>query len=266
MRATLRILMAYSYVGAATLVTAPLQWLALKTGFMPRAYFTKLWHRSILQALGIRVQVVGQMSAERPLLIAANHISWTDIMVLGAVADVVFIAKSEVKKWPLLGPLSRLQRTVFVEREKRRRTGEQASDIAARLAAGDAMVLFAEGTTADGNLMLPFKSSLFGAADLALLEGTADTVWVQPLAIAYTRFHGMAMGRHRRTTTAWIGDASLTSHIRLLLGEGPLDAELRFGEPIPFRAGESRKELARAAEDRVRELAAAAKRAPLPCR
>ncbi|MDP1363256.1 hypothetical protein, partial [Klebsiella variicola] len=81
-----------------------------------------------------------------------------------------------------------------------------ANEIGARLAKGDAMVLFAEGTTGDGNMVLPFKTTLFGAASMAIAEGAADEVFIQPVAIAYTRLHGVPLGRRWRPVASWIGD------------------------------------------------------------
>src|SRR4030095_9702864 len=96
----------------------------------------QLWHRIVVRALGIRVTVHGTLAPERPLMLASNHISWTDILVVSSIAKVCFIAKSELGGWPIFGTLARLQRTVFVERERRRKSGEQASELAGRLAGG----------------------------------------------------------------------------------------------------------------------------------
>src|SRR5690606_13065505 len=118
--------------------------------------------------IGLRVKVHGTIEANRPLLIASNHVSWKDILVLGAVADVVYIAKAEVRDWPVFGVLARLQATIFVEREQKRKTGDQVDEIARRLADGEIVVLFPEGTTSDGNRLLEIKTSLFGAAASAV--------------------------------------------------------------------------------------------------
>ena len=131
--------------------------------------------------------------------------SWKDILVLGSVADVVFIAKSEVRGWPVLGWLARLQRSVFVEREARRKTGAQAGEVSRRMLDGEVVVLFAEGTTSDGNRVLPFNSSLFGAATAALPFAPEGKVHIQPVSIAYTALHGMAMGRYHRPVAGWPG-------------------------------------------------------------
>src|SRR5690606_37913203 len=150
-----------------------------------------------------------------------------------------------------------LQGTIFVDRLRRRSTGEQAKEIGARLAAGDAMVLFAEGTTADGNSILPFKSPLFAAAALAT---GSDPVVIQPVAIAYTRFHGLPMGRGFRRHAAWIGEQELLPHLVQLLQEGAIDVEVRFGKPIAFPDAVDRKQAARMAEGQVRDMMASALR------
>ncbi|MFC5385084.1 lysophospholipid acyltransferase family protein [Aquamicrobium segne] len=263
MAARFRIVLASSYALAATLLLVPLQVISMKTGLWRETFILKIWHRAILRALGIRVRVTGAPVQNRPLLIAANHISWTDIPALGAIADVCFIAKADMQGWPLVGFLSSLQRTVYVEREQRRKSGDQAGEIAKRLVKGQAMVLFAEGTTGDGNLLLPFKSTLFGAATMAVAEGVVDEVAIQPVAIAYTRLHGMPLGRRFRPLVSWIGDQDLGPHARLLLETGALDVEISFGEPVMFRAGDNRKQIARQVEERVEALFFASLHLPL---
>lgn len=234
----------------ATPFLAIAQMLALRGLFSPDI-IPRIWHRLILRCLGLKVSVHGTLSEKRPLLVASNHISWADIMVLGARADVRFIAKAEVAGWPGMGAIARLNRTVFVEREQKRKAGEQASEIAERLIGGDALVLFPEGTTADGNFLLPFKSTLFGAAKLALDAG-AETVYIQPVTISYTRLHGIPLGRYRRLFLSWAGDVGLLPSLLELLKERALDAELHFGQPVPFSASSSRKDVAREVEGRVR--------------
>lgn len=250
-------------------VTPPMmlaQWVAVRTGLFSDRVLPPIWHRFALRALGIRLHVVGEIVRDRPLLIASNHVSWTDIMVAGATAPVNFIAKSEISRWPLGGTLARLQRTVFVERDRRRASGDQAGEVAERLVAGDAIVLFAEGTTGDGNLMLPFKTTLFGAASMTVDAGRAGSVAIQPMAIVYTRFHGMPMNRQGRMRASWIGDSSLVPHLMGLLKEGAVDVEVHFGEPVEYHAGSSRKQVAQEIERRVRELFVSAQRQPQAAR
>jgi 1-acyl-sn-glycerol-3-phosphate acyltransferase len=262
----IRIFFALAFICVSTLILAPLQVVAMKTGLWRETIILKLWHRALLKGLGIRVHATGTLSDNRPLLVAANHISWTDILVLGSLVDVQFIAKSELEGWPLLGWLSKLQRTVFIERERRRKSGDQASEIATRLGKGDAMVLFAEGSTGDGNILLPFKSTLFGAASMAISEGAAQEVFIQPVAIAYTRLHGVAFGRQDRGISAWIGDEELLPHLMGLLAQRALDVEVHFGEPVVFSQGSNRKETAKLVESRVQAMMETAMRDPRPSR
>jgi len=262
----IRIFLALGLVVVSSLILVPLQILSMKTGIWPETFILKIWHRIIVRALGMRIHVKGTLSNQRPLLVASNHISWTDIMVLGSMVDVKFIARADMEGWPLIGMLSKLQRTVFIERERKRSSGDQASEIANRMAKGDAMVLFAEGSTGDGNLLLPFKSTLFGAASMAISAGAAEQVFIQPVAIAYTRLHGVPLGRRHRPISAWIGDEDLMPHLKVLLAEGALDVEVHFGEPVPFSKGSNRKETSKLMESQVRAMMQAALAAPRPSR
>ena len=251
-------------LSVAAVTTPPLllwQMLAMATG-MNETLVPRLWHSMVVRVLGFRVHVHGRLSEQRPLLVASNHVSWTDIMVLGSVSNLYFISKSELANWPIIGLLARYQRTVFVERDRKRKSGEQAAEIATRLAKGHPMLLFAEGSTSDGNVILPFKSTLFGAASLAISEGGADRVFVQPVAIAYTRLQGLPMGRQHRVHAAWIGDRTLVPHILALMREGAVDVEVHFGEPVEFTAQSRRKDVAAAVEAQVRTLMQAALAAP----
>ncbi|MGB3503225.1 MAG: lysophospholipid acyltransferase family protein [Mesorhizobium sp.] len=233
---------------------AIIQLVALKAGIFSEKLIPRWWHRLTLFCLGIRVKVDGALVSDRPLLVASNHVSWTDIMVIGAYADVRFIAKSDVAGWPGWGTIARLNRTVFVERERKTRTGAQTDEIATRMAAGDAMVLFPEGTTADGNLLLPFKTSLFGAADAALAQGEAERIFIQPVAVAYVRKHGVVMSRGERVLVSWAGSEGLWPHLKRLLRAGSVDARLSFGPPIEYTRASRRKEVARAVEGEVKRL------------
>lgn len=260
MIAALRIALIVAAFALLTLALLPLQLLALSFGHSLMQRLPRWWHRMMCRLIGLKVVAHGSMSARRPLLLASNHVSWKDIMVLGSVADVVFIAKAEVRDWPVFGWLARLQRSVFVEREERRKTGSQISDVSRRLVAGEVVVLFAEGTTSDGNRVLPFKSSLFGAASAARPHSPDGVVHIQPVAIAYTGIHGLPMGRYHRPVAAWPGDVALGPHLIRVLREGALEVDVVFADPIEFGADADRKQTARLAEARVRAGLAAALR------
>jgi lyso-ornithine lipid O-acyltransferase len=237
-----------------TLVLLPFQLLGLAFDWKIRRYIPRLWHRAACWLLDIRIHVHGHIERRRPLMLASNHVSWKDILVLGAIADVVFIAKAEVAGWPIFGILAKLQKTIFVVREEKRRTGEQVNEIAARMTAGEIVVLFPEGTTSDGNRLMEVKSSLFGAAAAAVPHTPHGVVHVQPVSIAYTRVHGMAMGRFHRPLAAWPGDIELAPHLMGVLKEGALDVDVAFGDTVDFRTGDNRKHLSQNITAQLRRM------------
>lgn len=212
----------------------------------------RLWQRFVCFLIGIRVTVTGAPARARPLLLLSNHTSWLDIPILASVAPVSFIAKSEVAGWPLVGFLARAQRSVFVDRRRRQAAGEQAGEVAGRLSQGDIMVLFAEGTSSDGNHVLPFRSALVGAAQLAIPDGGAATV--QPVAIAYQRLLGMPLGRQHRPLVAWYGGTDLLPHLKHVLSEGGIDVHVVFGPARRLSAADDRKAVTQEAGTLVRRL------------
>ncbi len=240
-----------------SLVLIPLQWIAIRFQLPMRSKLPQIWHRIATRLVGIKVRQIGEPLAARPLLIASNHASWVDIAVLGSLIPLSFIAKSEVSGWPVFGLLARLQRTVFVNRTRRSETAQVADVIAERMAAGDAMVLFAEGTSNDGNCVLPFRSALLGAATRAIGEEGMKEVWVQPLSVAYQGFYGLPMGRAHRPHVAWYGDMELPGHLWGIFSRGALDVVVRWGEPVLVDRQTDRKELARRLEDEVRAMTVA---------
>ena len=254
MISSLRIGLVLSAVAIMTLVLMPIQVVGLVFDFRYRRRLPRLWHRCACWLLGIRIRTHGTLDARRPLMIAANHASWKDILVLGSLADVVFIAKTEVAAWPVFGTLAKLQKCIFVVREEKRRTGQQVNEIAERMADGEIVVLFPEGTTSDGNRLLAVKTSLFGAAAAALPLAPAGVVHVQPVAIAYTGIHGMPMGRYHRPIAGWPGDVTLLPHLIGVLRAGALDVDVSFGEAVDFRAEDSRKQLSATVETQIRRM------------
>jgi 1-acyl-sn-glycerol-3-phosphate acyltransferase len=237
-----------------SLVLIPLQWIAVKLNLPVQRHLPQLWHRIATWLVGIKIRQIGNPATERPLLIASNHASWVDITVVGSLMPLSFIAKSEVSGWPVFGLFAKLQRTVFVNRTRRSETGQVADAIAGRMAAGDAMVLFAEGTSNDGNCVLPFRSALLGAATRAVGGQETGQVWVQPLSVAYQGFYGLPMGRAHRPHVAWYGDMELAGHLWGIFSRGALDVVVRWGEPVLVGSGTDRKALTRRLEADVRAM------------
>ena len=208
------------------------------------------YHKLVCRVLGIRVHVSGSIDAGKPALLVSNHSSWLDIVALSAAAPVSFVAKAEVGTWPFISLLAKLQRTVFIDRTRRILVKHKAGEIAERLAKGDSIVLFAEGTSSDGNRILPFRSSLFSAASGNGDDGPAAVV--HTVLIAYTHLHGLPILRHERPMVAWYGEMDMLSHVWNVMKSGPLDVTVSISEPVPLASLSGRKELAAFSEARVR--------------
>ena len=227
-----------TYVGF-TLVLMPLQAVAVAFRLRLRESLPLWYHGRCCRILGIRVERRGRPSDARPTLFVSNHSSYLDISVLASLVRASFVAKAEVSRWPFFGWLAKLQRTVFVER-RARRTADHRNDIVARLEQGDNLVLFPEGTSDDGNRVLPFKSGLLAAA---ACEVGGEPVTVQPVSISYTRLDGLPLGRHLRPLFAWYGDMDMVPHLWQLAGLGRLTVVVHFHRPVRLRDFDSRKAL-----------------------
>ncbi|WP_373504976.1 lysophospholipid acyltransferase family protein [Aestuariivirga sp.] len=228
-----------------TLPLMPLQQIFVWAWPRMARHFPMYYHRLVCRILGIRLKIIGKPPESGPLLIASNHVSWLDIMVLSAVAPLSFVAKREVNTWPFFGSLARLQRTVFVDRDRRHATGNSRDEMQERLKQGDILVLFPEGTSNNGVEVLPFKSSFFGAA---AFEG----VLVQPVSLAYAGHRNLPMNRRLMPFYAWYGDMDLAPHLWEALGTGPIEVTVVCHPPLSLSGEMNRKALARHAEDQVR--------------
>lgn len=250
-----------------TLVLLPFQLIGMAFRLPLQRRIPYLYHRILSALIGVRIREIGKRAPDFPLLILANHASWLDIVVITALTPAVFVAKKEVAGWPIFGWLAKLQRTVFIDRERRHRTGAATQEIAARLIGGDAVVLFAEGTSSDGNRILPFRSALIGALHHALGSTTHhDRVTVQPLSLAYVNLNGLPLGRTFRSRVAWYGDADLIPHLVRVCAAGAVDVTVSWGEPVSYDMSADRKDIARVAEQAVRRMTAQSRRTvrPLP--
>lgn len=230
-----------SLYGTLTVALMPVQALILL--LLPRLWWAlpRLYHRMCCRILGLRVRVVGRPSATRPTLFVSNHATYFDIPVLGSILPVSFVAKTEVAQWPGYGLLAKLQRTVFVDR-RRHTTVTQRDSIGARLAVGDQLVLFPEGTSNDGNRILPFRSALLSVAEAASAE---RPLVVQPVSIAYPSINGLPMGWGLRPLVAWYGGMELGGHLWRFSRLGQVEVVVQFHDPVSVADFPSRKELTR---------------------
>jgi 1-acyl-sn-glycerol-3-phosphate acyltransferase len=216
--------------------------------------FPMRYHRTVCRLIGLRINLHGAIAEARPLLLVSNHVSWLDITVIGSLVPLSFVAKQEVASWPVFGLFARLQRSVFIDRNRRRGAHAANAALAERLKAGEVMVLFAEGTSSDGNRVLPFKSAILGAAEQAVRESHLPEVAIQPMAIAYTHRHGLPIDRLERPFYAWYGNMDLLPHIWGVLKHGPVDVSIALGPVHATADFADRKQLSRALESEVRRM------------
>jgi 1-acyl-sn-glycerol-3-phosphate acyltransferase len=199
------------------------------------------FHAAFARVLGLRVRYHGEPAEGRGVVHLANHLSYLDVPVLGSRVRTRFVAKEDVRGWPLFGFMARLQQTVFISRA-RHRAGEVGGQLALALSQAHGLLLFPEGTTSDGAGVLPFKSSVF--APLVGQEG----LLLQPVRIELLAVDGRAVAAGGdRDRYAYHGDATLLPHLwRFLRGSGA-ELAVHFLPPLAPPTGADRKALAQAA-------------------
>lgn len=200
------------------------------------------WAQRMLRILGVPLHVHGHPPAQGPMLLVANHLSWLDILVMHAARHCRFVAKADVRHWPLIGTLATGGGTLYIEREKRRDAMRVVHHMAESLKAGEIVAVFPEGTTADGRELLPFHANLIQAA----LSAGAP---VQPVGL---RFVDRASGEPSQAPL-YLGDETLVGSLWRTLAGRPFVAHVRFGEPQQA-AGRDRRAWARELREAVDAL------------
>ncbi|MSO66425.1 MAG: 1-acyl-sn-glycerol-3-phosphate acyltransferase [Pseudolabrys sp.] len=232
------------------------QWLLERLGMPGWGAIGVRYYRALCAVLRINIRVVGEPVRDRAVLFVSNHVSWADILVIGSIAPIAYVSKSEIGNWPLVGTAAKSQRTVFVDRSRRQQTGDAIGEIVERLAGGTSVVLFAEGTSSDGNRVLPFRSALVGAVKEAGARAESG-ILIQPMSICYTGLNGIPMGRQHRPTVAWYGDLDFLPHIKTLIERGAVDAVVSYGEPVAADGSADRKAMTKSLEGAVRRITSA---------
>jgi 1-acyl-sn-glycerol-3-phosphate acyltransferase len=246
------------------IIGIPVQFVITRLGFFWNVP-TMLFHKVGCIFLGLRVHVIGQPLHGRPTLLLSNHISWTDIIAIGSVADVTFVAKNGVRETFFVGFMSSLQRTLFVDYERRSDTKRTSSEMGQRLAKNGAVLLFAEGHRDLGSHVQPFRSALVGACQAAMAEGGVKDVAIQPVTIAYTHLQGLPISRNERSGISGMNARGFKAVVANLLTSGVKDVTIAFGRPIPLSEGMDRKVVTRLAETQVRRMLVALNRhEPVP--
>ena len=191
---------------------------------LQRGKIISLWSQALLRTLGIRLQSTGS-PPQRTALLVANHISWADPFLLMARHPLCFVAKAEIRHWPVLGWLAARAGTVFIRRDRLRDLLKVSQAFIHYLDTGTAVGLFPESTTSDGKRLLPFKSALFQVA----INTRSDCV---PIAIHYD--HPAAI---------WIEDMGLLSSVWRVMGQAAITARIIYCPAIRYQ-DQSRQQMA----------------------
>jgi 1-acyl-sn-glycerol-3-phosphate acyltransferase len=199
-----------------------------------RTWCFQRWAAGILAILRVRVVTEGYPPSQGPFVLVANHLSYLDIMVLASRVRATFVAKREVRSWPVWGILARAVGTIFVDRDRARDTLRVADVIHGTLNQNDGVVIFPEGTSTMGSTVAPFRSSLLAAATRAAL----------PVHYASLSYRTGRDDPPAHLAVCWWGDMEFLPHFRVLCGLDRIEAHVRFGREPVGPAG--RKELAEA--------------------
>ena len=225
-----------------TVTLVPVYLLVSPFGGGARRAISAAWFRAGCLFSGLQVVVRGRPRQDGTVMYVSNHVSYLDIPVLGAAVDGTFVAKSEVEGWPLFGFLAKLVNTVFIRRDAREAM-RQRGELAARLGAGERLILFPEGTTSIGRHVLPFRSSLLAVAEDPALD---DDLVIQPVSISYRQYaDGRLLYDRNASLYAWHGDATLLPHLLTVFGLKGAKVVLTFHPSVRPRDFGGRKEIAR---------------------
>lgn len=200
-------------------------------------------YAACMRVIGLRATLKGEL-VPGPALIVANHCSYNDVLVIASLGDIFFTPKSDVRGWPLIGPLVARFNVLFVDR-KPGSTKQNQQNIFAHLKTGGRICVFPEATTGDGRKLLPFKSSLFSLAEQ--WDG-AEPLPVQPVTVVYRWVDGKRPDEKTWPKIAWYGEIDIVRHLLMFFSLRLVEAEAIAHPPITLLPGESRKELCARAE------------------
>jgi len=200
-----------------------------------------LWHRGVCTMIGMKVTTYGHPSKSQRVLLAGNHISYLDIPILASCLDMTFVAKADVASWPFFGFLAKIAQTAFIER-KPSKARLQKKELKKRILTGEKLMIFPEGTSSNGDQVLPFKSALF---EMVMEEDLRNICTIQPITIAFSRTHSaQALTQDQRDCFAWYGDITLGPHLWNVFCLPGVEVDVIFHPPAQACDFANRKELA----------------------
>ena len=223
----------------------PIQFLLILVKSNLRFFLPLIFHKFLLKILGIRLSIKGRPSDRKPLILIGNHCSYLDIIILGSVLPVCFVAKSEIKGWFLFGTLARLQNSIFIDRRNFKAL-DSLKKISKNLSSNFAIIIFPEGTTNNGKRVLKFRASLF-----KIFEDD-PTLGLQNFSLCYTHINSMPLDNRMRPNIAWYGEMSLITHLKRLLNYSSIGAKLQF-HPTIVPHGVTRKIISEESREQVIE-------------
>ncbi len=203
-------------------------------------------YRMALKLWGMRLEIKGALE-EAPALLVANHCSYLDIPILGALGAMRFTPKSDVRSWPVIGVIPPAYDVIYVDRVPGKAKKAQA-DLLAALGQGERICVFPEGTTNDGRQLKPFKATLFSLAEQ--WQGEVPLA-VQAITIRYVSVDGQPLDDALWDQVAWFGDTDLLSHMWAFAAFRNVHVEVTCHAPITLQAGEGRKELAARTREKI---------------
>ena len=227
---------------------------------------TKIGKRSLIQfffilvtkIIGMRIMRQGHLTPQRPLLLVSNHASYLDIPALNRCFDCVFVSKKGVRDWPVIGWLTELSGAIFFDRKRSEVLAERKMLKDLLCEEATPVVLFAEGTTSDGNKVLPFKSTMFSLVEHQMQEAVADEkerITIQPISLAYTHKGKKKLTAASRKLYTWAleDDIPFFPHIWRVLKTGSFTLQIKLHPPVDIQKHKSRKELTSYCENIVRK-------------
>lgn len=206
----------------------------------------RLWARACLRILGLKINIhglSGDLHSTRRLIVS-NHQSYLDVVIIASIFPTLFVAKTEVRRWPLLGWLSRLGGAIFINREDARSGVKCAYRVSRALRDGVSVHVFPEATTGDGSTVLPFNGLFFASA-------VRSQTSALPLTIKFQSVNGGPMNREALDLVCWYGEMDFARHFWKFLNIESVEVSLMINEPIKPARAQRAKVLAQVARERV---------------